>query len=80
VDIDDPATPELSTQISPTLKGRILLTNSRSHNTSGDRTLSVIAGVNQDVDVLTKPSGAQQALQHQLVAEAAAGMNQRTVF
>lgn len=80
MDVEDPATLGLSIEMSPALRGRILLIRSRSHDTSSDRTLAVISRVNQDLDALTGPGETQQARQHQLIAEAVATMNHWKVY
>ncbi|KAI9668110.1 MAG: hypothetical protein M1821_000930 [Bathelium mastoideum] len=71
IDINDPATPDLNRCMSPPLKGRILLSKSRSDEATGDKVLFVIASVNRALDDLTQPTEGEQVKQHQIIAESA---------
>lgn len=72
IDIEHPATPYLCCEMTPPLKGKILLARSRRCSTSEDGFPSVIASVNRALDGLAHVSEERREEQHQMIATAAA--------
>ncbi|KAI0853397.1 ankyrin [Daldinia vernicosa] len=75
IDIDDPATPWVSSMIDPSIKARIFLHRSRSGKGKQDSYVTTITSVNKAIDLLTQQTEEGRNEQHQIIAEAICAMH-----
>ncbi|KAI2769020.1 ankyrin [Daldinia loculata] len=79
IDIDDLATPWVSSRITPSIKAQIFLYRSRSGKGKQDSYVTTITNVNKAIDLLTQQTEEGRDKQHQIIAEAICTMHPHSI-